>query len=62
MKFSTAAFSVFLTTAGVAAFTNTPLLSSRTAAFVAHQQHGMKNGLFMSSVVAEKEKQAETYE
>jgi hypothetical protein len=62
MKFSTAALSIFFTTATVAAFTNTPVLSSRRAAFLAHQHHGMKNGVFMSSTVVEKEKQAETYE
>lgn len=62
MKFSTAALSIFFTTATVAAFTNTPVLSSSRAAFIAHQHNGLKNGLFMSSTVVEKEKQAETFE
>jgi hypothetical protein len=62
MKFSTAALSIFFTAATVTSFTNTPVLSSRRAAFLAHQHHGMKNGVFMSSTVVDKEKQAETYE
>ena len=61
MKFSTAAFSIFASAAGVAAFTTLPL-SSR-AAFLGNQQNAVKNNvaLFMSAVV-EEEKKAETFE